>query len=56
VLFGSVARPLRKKVPRFKEFRRAGIELLYECKDVDLAVWVRDTVALDTLRKAGAAR
>lgn len=51
VLFGSIARPLRKEIPRFAKFRRAGIELLHECKDVDLAVWVRDTRHLDTLRK-----
>jgi len=51
VLFGSVARPLRREVPRFKKFRRAGVDLLHECKDVDLAVWVADTARLDGLRK-----
>ncbi|MHC4199430.1 MAG: hypothetical protein ACYSU0_05515, partial [Planctomycetota bacterium] len=40
--FGSVFAPLEKEVPRFREFRRAGIEILHECKDVDLAVWVSD--------------
>lgn len=35
-LLGSVARPLRREVPRFQPFRRLGIELLHECKDVDL--------------------
>lgn len=52
VLFGSVARPLRREVPRFKKFRRAGIELLHECKDVDLAVWVSDTHHLEPLHKS----
>jgi hypothetical protein len=53
VLFGSVARPLRREVPRFREFRRAGIECFHECKDVDLAVWV---TRLDGLRELGRAR
>lgn len=52
VLFGSVAQPLQKEVPRFSKFRRAGIALWHECKDVDLAVWVTDLSALNTLRKA----
>jgi len=37
-LFGSVARPLAREVPRFQPFRRLGIEILHECKDVDLAI------------------
>lgn len=52
VLFGSVAQPLRKEVPRFRKFRRAGVTLWHECKDVDLAVWVSDVTALRTLQKA----
>lgn len=52
VLIGSVAQPLRREVPRFKKFRRAGVALLHECKDVDLAVWVSDPGQLDSLRKA----
>jgi hypothetical protein len=39
-LFGSVARPLEREVPRFQPFRRLGIEILHECSDVDLAVWI----------------
>src|SRR5262249_35175025 len=35
---GSVAKPLWKEVPRFREFRRARIEVWHECKDVDRAV------------------
>ena len=51
-LFGSVARPLRKEVPRFKRFRRAGVAVWKECKDVDLAVWLTDVSDLKTLQKA----
>ncbi len=42
-LFGSVARPLFREVPRFQPYRRLGIEILHECKDVDLAVWLTGT-------------
>ena len=51
-LFGSVARPLEKEVPRFRKFRRAGVALWHECKDVDLAVWVDDPGGLKALQKA----
>ncbi len=51
VLFGSVAVPLWKEVPRFREYRRAGIKVWHECKDVDLAVWVDDIHSLPELRK-----
>src|SRR5215471_12172564 len=39
-LFGSTARPLTREVPRFQPFKRFGIEVLHECHDVDLAVWI----------------
>jgi hypothetical protein len=52
VLFGSVAQPLRKEVPRFTRFRRAGVALWHECKDVDLAVWLTDVSQLKKLQKA----
>jgi hypothetical protein len=52
VLIGSVAQPLRREVPRFRKFRRAGVALWHDCKDVDLAVWVADTGQLESLRKA----
>lgn len=52
VLFGSVAVPLKKEVPRFREFRRHGIVVWHECKDVDLAVWMRDLNHLRNLQKA----
>lgn len=52
VLFGSVAKPLRREVPRFREFRRAGSEVRHECKDVDLAVWLSDVGCLRALQRA----
>jgi hypothetical protein len=47
-LFGSVANPLWKEVPRFRNFRHAGIALWHECADVDIAVWLS---RLDRLRE-----
>ncbi len=47
-LFGSVAGPLWKAVPRFRSYRRAGIALWHECADVDIAVWLS---RLDRLRE-----
>ncbi len=52
-LFGSAARPLLREVPRFQPFRQFGVELLHECKDADLAVWLSCT---DRLRGLGRAR
>jgi hypothetical protein len=52
-LFGSVARPLIREVPRFQPYRRLGIDVLHECKDVDLAVWL---TRVDRLRDLGRAR
>ncbi len=52
VLFGSVAMRLKKEVPRFRKYRRAGIEVWHECKDVDLAVWVSDLSNLRSLQRA----
>jgi hypothetical protein len=54
VLFGSVAVPLWKEVPRFPEYRRKRIAVWHECKDVDLAVWLSRTDELNGLRKAKA--
>jgi hypothetical protein len=51
-LFGSVARPLAREVPRFQPYRRLGIEILHECKDVDLAVWLTRTDRLRDLSRA----
>ncbi|HEY3800377.1 MAG TPA: hypothetical protein VGL58_18660 [Caulobacteraceae bacterium] len=52
-LFGSVSRPLWREVPRFQPYRRVGIEVLHECKDVDLAVWLDRA---DRLAEMGRAR
>ena len=51
-VIGSVAKSLWKEVPRFRAFRRAGIEVWHECKDVDLAVWISSQRRLDALRRA----
>jgi hypothetical protein len=51
-VIGSVAKPLWKEVPRFREFRRVGIEVWHECKDLDLAVWISSQLRLDALRRA----
>lgn len=51
-LIGSLAKAPWKEVPRFSVYRRAGIELWHECKDVDLAVWLVHLQDLDGLRRA----
>ncbi len=51
-VIGSVAKSLWKEVPRFHEFRRAGIEVWHECKDLDLAVWISSQHRLGALRRA----
>ena len=53
-LFGSVAVPLWKEVPRFTTYRRARIALWHECRGVDLALWLSGTADLDGLRKSKA--
>jgi hypothetical protein len=52
VLFGSVAAPLTKEVPRFRRLRRAHAAIYHECQDVDLAVWVKDLTQLRALKRA----
>jgi hypothetical protein len=52
VLFGSVAGPLEKEVPRFREYRRRGIAVYHECKDADLAVRMTRIDRLRSLYKA----
>lgn len=49
---GSVAKKLWKEVPRFREFRRKGIEVWHECRDLDLAVWIDSQHRLGELRRA----
>ena len=53
-VIGSVAKPLWKEVPRFREFRREGIELWHECRDLDLALWIESQHRLGELRRAAA--
>ncbi|MGY4309222.1 hypothetical protein ACVIJ6_006465 [Bradyrhizobium sp. USDA 4369] len=50
-VIGSVAKPLWKEVPRFREYRRAGIEVWHECKDLDLAVWIGSQHRLGEMRR-----
>jgi hypothetical protein len=52
-VIGSVAKPLWKEIPRFREFRRAGIEVWHECRDLDLALWIDSQERLGELRRAG---
>ncbi|RJF86828.1 hypothetical protein D3874_07170 [Oleomonas cavernae] len=51
-VIGSVAKPLWKEVPRFREYRRAGIEVWHECSDLDLALWIDAQGRLGELRRA----
>ncbi|UVK44070.1 hypothetical protein BPNPMPFG_005947 [Mesorhizobium sp. AR07] len=51
-VIGSVAKPLWKEVPRFSDFRRAGIEVWHECSDLDLALWLDSQQRLGELRRA----
>jgi hypothetical protein len=50
-LFGSVAKPLTREVPRFQPFKRHGIEILHECGDIDLAVAIDRLDNLAALNK-----
>jgi len=51
-VIGSVADPLWKEVPRFREFRREGIAVWHECGLLDLAVWVSSRKRLSEMRRA----
>ncbi len=51
-LIGSVAKPLWKEIPRFKEFRDQGIKVWHECADVELAIWIDSQHRLGELRRA----
>jgi hypothetical protein len=53
-LIGSVAGALRREVPRFQPFRRLGIEIAHECKDLDLAVWISRVDRLEALKQVRA--
>ena len=52
VLFGSVAMPLQKEIPRFRGYRREHIAVWHECADVDLVVWLSDLDHLKSLQRA----
>jgi hypothetical protein len=51
-LIGSVAAAPWKEVPHFAPYRREGIALWHECKDMDLALWLTDLRDLDGLRRS----
>ncbi|SHK59481.1 hypothetical protein SAMN05444159_3671 [Bradyrhizobium lablabi] len=51
-LFGSLAQPLVREVPRFQPFRRHGIEILHECGDIDLAIAIDRLDNLSALNRA----
>lgn len=51
-VIGSVSRPLRKEVPRFRDFARAGVEVWHECADLDVALWLDSLGRLGELRRA----
>ena len=51
-LIGSVARPLRREVPRFAPYKQLRLPIAHECKDVDLAAWIARVDGLDELRRA----
>jgi hypothetical protein len=53
-VIGSVAKALWKEIPRFSDFRRAGIEVWHECGDLDLALWIDSQERLGSLRRAAA--
>ena len=53
-VIGSVAKALWKEVPRFSEYRRNGIEVWHECRDLDLALWIDSQDRLGSLRRAAA--
>ena len=50
--FGAVSRPLKKEIPRFREYRRRRIEILHECADLDVALWLTSPDQLRDLKKA----
>jgi len=51
VLFGSVALPLWKEVPRFSRLRRRRIMVYHECTNIDLAIRVTHAGRADSMRK-----
>lgn len=51
-LFGSVALPLWKEVPRFHRFRNRRIKVYHECENIDLAIRVTCAGRAAEMRKA----
>src|SRR5437899_3153963 len=51
-VIGSVAKALWKEVPRFSDFRREGIEVWHECRDLDLALWIESQQRLREIHRA----
>ena len=51
-LFGSLALPPFKEVPRFSEYRRERMEVWHEVSDIDLAVWAEDDAPVKEMRVA----
>ena len=52
VLFGSVALPLWKEVPRFARMRHRRIKIYHECQNIDLAIHVTHAGRAEAMRKA----
>src|SRR5450631_1610807 len=50
-VIGSVAKPLWKEIPRFREFRQQRIEVWHECGDLDLALWIDAQHRLGAFRR-----
>ena len=55
LLFGSVALPLWKEVPRFARLRSRQMKVFHECNNIDLAVWVTSSEIAPDIRRAHAA-
>jgi len=53
VLFGSVALPLWKEVPRFSRLRQRRIKIYHECANIDLAIRVTHADRAAEMRQAG---
>ena len=51
-VIGSVAKALWKEIPRFSDFRREGIEVWHECRDLDLALWIESQQRLREIHRA----
>lgn len=51
-VFGAVAAPLWKEVPRFDPYHSSGIALWHECARIDLAVWLERFHQLSSMRRA----